>query len=298
MKHGPAVLFAALSLRPLPAQDSQPGAHSAGTALTDFCVMKLAGHVRHSAWCRPALEDGKASDSMAVERPAMAAVPDPVLHLVVRRGSADIKWQYHGDTFEISCQAKDTAAEVKGQIEEQSGLAADTFKLVFNGQVCLSSLPPSSFILGYQNAASCKVPKHRQDWLQGRRAVPASLRISMFGLLLQVLHSTKALASYGVIKGAKNLLELVPFSSSQSSAASTLPSTSPLLSSPEHGLVSPYAHACVAQVSLLLAPAAQHGQPACSDGALLLTLLTGQPHYQLPPVRVAGPAAGLCRHTQ
>ena len=105
----------------------------------------------------------------------MAAVPDPVLHLVVRRGSADIKWQYHGDTFEISCQAKDTAAEVKGQIEEQSGLAADTFKLVFNGQVCLSSLPPSSFILGYQNAASCKVPKHRQDWLQARRAMPASL---------------------------------------------------------------------------------------------------------------------------
>lgn len=54
---------------------------------------------------------------------------------------------------------------------------------------------------------------------------------------MQVLHSTKALASYGVTKGAKNLLELVPFASSIGSAVSTLPSASPLLSSPEHGLV-------------------------------------------------------------
>ena len=96
-----------------------------------------------------------ADDSLELVKPE-GAVLDPVLHLVVRRGSADIDWQYRGDNFEIFCQAKDTAAEVKGQIEEQSGLPAHTFKLLFNGQVC-SILAPEICSCRSQSRAAIMV---------------------------------------------------------------------------------------------------------------------------------------------
>ena len=65
---------------------------------------------------------------------------------------------------------------------------------------------------------------------------PRSLHCLMTAACAQVLHSTKALASYGVAKGS--LLELLPFSPPHSPAVAAPPSLSPSLSSPEHGLVS------------------------------------------------------------
>ena len=123
---------------------------SAGSIATQFkaCSLTFAAHCRRAL---PAAQAGSHSEG------APGAVLDPVLHLTVRRGSADVNWHYRGDNLEIVCQGRNTAAEVKGQIEEQSGLAADTFKLVFNGQVRppASTRLPTLLLLFQANAAVC-----------------------------------------------------------------------------------------------------------------------------------------------
>ena len=58
----------------------------------------------------------------------------------------------------------------------------------------------------------------------------------------QVLQSGKPLAEYGLGRGSSALLDLVPFPASPAPVlepARGLPSASPVLSSPEHGLVRP-----------------------------------------------------------
>ena len=93
---------------------------------------------------------------------------------------------------------------------------------------------------------------------------------------MQVLHSTKALASYGVTKGAKNLLELVPFASSIGPAVSTLPSASPLLSSPEHGLVGHSLGSCSLAIAACTGRAGQ-GDTSWLACTLLAWALDGLP---------------------